>query len=99
MKINGVVTTVPAPYVSAKTSKSYYSVFIMDDEAIPSQRCMTELEFDLGAEDPAKQGLESGSKVEVTVRQFVGMTNGIPRVRGYIKPVGTKAAGQPAKAA
>jgi hypothetical protein len=99
MKINGVVTTVPVPYVSAKTNKSYYSVFVMDEESDPSQRCMTELEYDCGAIDPATLGLASGVKVELTIRQFVGMQNGIPRTRGYIKVTGKAAVGTPAKAA
>lgn len=99
MKINGVITTVPEPYVSPKTSKKYYSCFIMDEETVPSQRCMTEIEFDLGSQSPSELGLESGTKVEVVIRQFDRMTNGIPRVKGYIKATGKAAAGTTAKAA
>lgn len=99
MTIKGVITTLPEPYKSLKTGKEYFSVFLMDDEATPSQRCMTEIEFDLGGVNPSTQGLETGAKVEVVIRQFVGMTNGIPRVRGYIKVSGKTTAGQSVKAA
>lgn len=84
MKIQGIVASLPEPYIGGKTNSSFYKAMIQDDAPNVGDRLITQIEFDLGRKSPAELGLSVGEKVDVVIHHFTSLMNGIPRVRGEL---------------